>query len=147
VRKKLRFVKVWAWPKDIEALISANIRPLSLHVCSGHSKLGDVKLDLYEGADVKGDMFHLPFRDKIFNTVICDPPWKLPIHLRPKLLFELRDKVRPKGILILNAPFVPPIPKMKRVRTYLIQRSTWRNLRVVSIYRRLKEAKKVPLAL
>jgi len=137
--KRLRFVKAWKWPKDIEALIAMHNEPLSLHVCSGSSKIGDIRLDLYELADIRGDMFHLPFRDSIFSTVICDPPWKLPIHLRPKLLFELRDKVGIGGKLILNAPFVPPIPKMKKIRTYLIQRSTWRNLRVVTIYERIGE--------
>lgn len=50
-------------------------RPL-LHACSGgQTFIGDVTLDAYTWADVRGDVRRLPFRDDAFAAAFMDPPW------------------------------------------------------------------------
>jgi len=128
----MRFRKAMIWPKAVEQFISMKSYGLILHVCSGSSNLGHVKVDLYKKADVRADAFHLPFR-RVFDTVICDPPWRLPIHLRPKLLYELRDTTKDR--LIINAPFAPTITNMNRKEIWLgFSSSIWRDVRLVTIY-------------
>jgi hypothetical protein len=63
---------------------------LTVNLCCGYDITGDVLMDvdfkvlkgnrdsvlLREFKDyVCGDLFHLPFREKVFDTVICDPPF------------------------------------------------------------------------
>jgi hypothetical protein len=36
------------WPEAVEDAIKAFLIPVSLHVCSGHSQLGDIRLDIDE---------------------------------------------------------------------------------------------------
>jgi len=79
----------------------------TLHVCCGESKLGDVRIDLEKQADVKASMYHLPVKRACFDTVVCDPPWELPYHLRGKVLRELRDCLKPGGRLIFNCFWFP----------------------------------------
>ncbi len=106
---KYRFQKSWAWPREIERKIGSLIEGFSLHVCSGESELGDVRLDLNKVADIKATMFHLPFQRETFETVICDPPWHLPYHKRHLLLYELRDVLKPNGRLIFNCVWFPKV--------------------------------------
>lgn len=85
------------------------MKGFSLHICSGSSQIGDIKLDLSMIADIKGDMLHLPIKENSFDTIICDPPWNLPYHLRGKLLYQIRDILKIRGRLIFNAPFFPKV--------------------------------------
>lgn len=70
------FKPLWVWSEPEEELIRSKMIGRTLNLCSGSSDLGDVKVDLYVESDVQADMFRLPFRDKCFDTVIFDPPWK-----------------------------------------------------------------------
>ena len=88
------FDERWAWTgtelRKVLKLLSTCEIPV-LHVCSGCSLVGDVRLDRvivgtnaaiktampeYRGkANCLGSMLDLPFKDSSFNTVICDPPY------------------------------------------------------------------------
>jgi len=72
-----QFCNNWRWTRKQEFLFSKYLVGFTLHVCCGRSLLGDVRLDLNEKADIKACAFHLPFRDKTFDTVLADPPWNL----------------------------------------------------------------------
>ena len=64
------------WPEDVEKFIEEQIVGTSLHVCCGKSKIGDVRVDLFEAdADVKCDANRLPFGTDSFDTVFIDPPY------------------------------------------------------------------------
>ncbi|MEM2257817.1 MAG: hypothetical protein QXU87_04005 [Candidatus Caldarchaeum sp.] len=56
---------------------------------------------------MRADIFHLPFRDDVFNTVLMDPPWNMPYNLRPRVVFEAKRVLREGGRLIFNAPWWP----------------------------------------
>ena len=75
------------------------------------SVLGDVKLDIMpQSKDViKGDVRHLPFKPNTFDTVLCDPPWHMPYHLRWKLLYEIRDVTNWDGHILFNSLWLPGI--------------------------------------
>src|SRR5438876_11082516 len=69
-------VKKVLWPEEVEALVDSLLIPNSLHVCCGKSQIGTIRLDRYEdNVSVKADADHLPFRDKSFASVLCDPPY------------------------------------------------------------------------
>ena len=110
-KKPLLFKANWHWPKRVEEIIKKKIKGYSLHVCCGVSRLGDVKIDLLpQSKDViKGDVRNLPFRPNTFDTVLCDPPWHMPYHLRWKLLFEIRDVCKWGGHIIFNSLWLPGI--------------------------------------
>ena len=104
---RYKFRKAWSWPHDVEGKIKELCEGRTLHVCSGESSIGDVRIDLHEKADVKASMFNLPVRPESFDTVLCDPPWELPYHMRGRLLRELRDTLKPGGRMIFNCFWFP----------------------------------------
>jgi len=65
------------WPSQVELFIGSILEPPTLHICCGMSKLGDVRLDIdpIHRPNVLSDAAFIPFGDKSFNTVLCDPPY------------------------------------------------------------------------
>ncbi len=70
------------WTNDIEALIKSKIEGYTLHLCSGRSFIGDVKIDLivwnknrlsFDKCNVLADANMTPLKDNSFNTVVLDP--------------------------------------------------------------------------
>lgn len=107
-----KFQRVWAFPSGVITFIKQHAKGHTLHACCGESEFGDVKIDKYvERADIINmDIIqkHLPKNyHNLFDTVICDPPWNLPYHLRPRLHYNLRDALKTGGKLIFNALWVP----------------------------------------
>lgn len=87
------------WPKEVEDFIGTKLIGKTLHVCCGHSYLGDVRLDLYErDIDVRGDMSRLPFLDKSFNTVLIDPPYNSKFQVMHDMLNEIHRLARTRII-------------------------------------------------
>ena len=77
-----KFIKAWGWPAEVEQFIAEMCVGYVIHVCSGSSKMGDLRIDKYMSADKAGDMLALPIDSESADTVICDPPWGVPRHLR-----------------------------------------------------------------
>ncbi len=85
-------VKKLLWPKAVEDLLSFLLIPRSLHVCCGKSRLGDVRLDLYEkDADIRCDAANMrdAVADDAFESVLCDPPYNGKFQWNHNLLSEL----------------------------------------------------------
>jgi hypothetical protein len=79
------------WPEEVEKVIADDLL-LSpcLHVCCGKSLLGDVRLDAFEpDVDIRADGARLPFRDRAFASVLCDPPYNGRMQWNHDLLKEL----------------------------------------------------------
>lgn len=110
---KHTFLEGWRWGKDttdwfVQETSRLDLERPVLHVCSGSSKLGDVRVDVvHDAANLKADMFHLPFGDASFPVVICDPPYELNLQDRCKLAKELARVCRPGGRLLWKAPWLP----------------------------------------
>lgn len=110
---KRKFIKAWAWPGEVKAFLKEHCSGFTVHICNGSSHLGDLTIDKYMPADIIGDMFNLPLQTGVADTIICDPPWGIPRHVRPKLLFELRRVLKLGGCLLFNAPWMPRVPGLQ----------------------------------
>jgi len=110
---RYKFITAWKWPGEVEAFIRTRVQGFCIHVCGGSSSLGDVTIDHYMPATITGDMYALPVRTGIADTVICDPPWGIPRHKRHVLLFELRRILKPGGTLIWNCKWLPRVPGLE----------------------------------
>lgn len=79
-----------------------------LQVCCGGSRVGDVRIDHdwnAHTANVLGDALNLPFLDRSFDTVACDPPYEL---LYPNRVHLQRELVRvARRLVIFKAPWIP----------------------------------------
>jgi len=122
-----KFRKKWSFRSNLrpserwkKALLIRNMDFLStmtkgftLNVCCGMDVSGDVLMDvdfetlkknrsstLMKKDYVCADMFNLPFRDNVFDTVICDPPFEYYTHM--KWVIPLANLARYR--LILSAP-------------------------------------------
>lgn len=92
----------WNHPRSVDKwLKKISIEP-TLNVCSGKSDVGDVKIDVMRELKptIVADMHNLPFADKTFNTVICDPPFDYYGSL--KWLHELRRLAFRRVIIASN---------------------------------------------
>jgi hypothetical protein len=102
------------WPKDVEALIESKFIGYTLHVCCGKSKIGDVRLDLYEqDIDVRANMDRLPFANKSFDTVCIDPPYNSKLQIMHDMLSEL-CRISRKRILLQH--WFSPVDKIGQYR-------------------------------
>jgi hypothetical protein len=117
---KYKFKKAWKWPPRVESWITSRLKGFSLHVCCGSSTIGDVRVDLHqETATIKGDMYHLPFKREVFDSILCDPPWNMPYHKRHLLTYELRDSLKPGGTLLYNALWYPKNKALRIIDVYI----------------------------
>lgn len=108
-----RFIKVWHWPAEVEDFLVARAEGFTIHVCNGSSGIGSLTIDKFMPASLIGDMYALPIKTGVADTVICDPPWGIPRHKRHQLLFELRRILKLGGCLLFNAPWLPHVPGLK----------------------------------
>jgi hypothetical protein len=87
------------WPKHVEAWISERLIGRTLHICCGKSRLGDVRLDLFEpDVDIIADMTRVPVADNSFDTVLIDPPYNARFQVNHDMLNELHRIARQRVI-------------------------------------------------
>ena len=118
------FREAWIWSEREEWLYKQLCEGFTLHLCCGTSRLGDIRCDLIFPADVKGDMYQLPFRDEAFTTLICDPPWHGPKNWSKWMQFvhEICRVTRHRIILVLgNLIFLLPKP-WRLVHVYILKK-------------------------
>jgi len=102
------------WPKDVEKFLETQLVGFTLHVCCGKSKLGDVRLDLYEhDVDIIGNMQRLPFSTESFDTVLIDPPYNSKFQIMHDMLSEL-CRVSKKRIIFQH--WFSPVDKVGNYR-------------------------------
>jgi phospholipid N-methyltransferase len=150
-RVSLKYKKIWQFPQDTHDFIKPMIKGKSLHVCCGNSLLCDIRVDIekQEIQDSKdgfilGDMFDLVnvlekqgIEKYSFDVVLCDPVWNLGYHVRHKLIYNLRDFVKPGGILIFNCLWFPKIKTMKLENMWVgLNDMAWRNVSLIGIYKK-----------
>lgn len=105
----IKFRKAWKFKgrtaELLREILATAPRPI-VHVCCGSSSLGDVLVDIdHANADVKGDARQLPFRD--VGTVLMDPPYQMPLDERARFVAGCLATIRPGGLFILHAPWMP----------------------------------------
>lgn len=118
----------WVWTDEETKFYNERLEGLSLHVCSGVSDVGDIRLDqrIYDdtppGNFIIGDYRHLPIRGRSFDSVICDPEWGKRERLDKGIigwLSELRRVAKRKVIIVLNTIF--RIPGLELVECWAVR--------------------------
>lgn len=140
--KHVYTVKKVLWPEAVEAHLATLLIPRSLHVCCGKSRLGDVRVDLFEdSADIKADATALPFPDESFESVLCDPPYNGKFQWNHDMLKEL-SRVASRRIIFQHW-FIPADPdglwkkwhKFQLSEVYLWQpRTYFGRAQVISVF-------------
>jgi hypothetical protein len=78
------------WPKEVEEFLDTQLIGLTLHICCGKSKLGDIRLDLFEeDVDIIADAARLPIGNNLVDTVLIDPPYNGKFQWNHDMLSEL----------------------------------------------------------
>lgn len=75
------FRKAWLWSKQEERLYAKLCIGKVLHLFSGYSLLGEIRVDIDSPAathHIDLSKGNLPFQDLEFDTIIGDPPWTGP---------------------------------------------------------------------
>jgi hypothetical protein len=121
------FKPAWVWNEKEERLYGRLIKGFTLHACSGYSDLGDIKLDIDPETQptIVADIHHLPFRDRVFDTLICDPPWKGPQSSMSfkDIVIEFVRVARRRIILILGTLYYH-IPKPFQLKAaYIVKKA------------------------
>jgi hypothetical protein len=112
---KYSFRAAWVWPDDVADWFRAQLTSITapvarpvVHVCCGASRIGDIRADLsHEGANMKADALHLPFRDESVRTIVTDPPYPWGPAERMRFGTELARIAAPDALLLWNAPWLP----------------------------------------
>lgn len=108
------------WPEQVEAVLADLLVSPSLHVCCGLSQLGDVRFDAdpNNSPHVLGDAARLPFKDRSFASVLCDPPYNGKMQWNHDLLSEL-SRVADRRIVFQHW-FMPISPNgnWKKLRAF-----------------------------
>ena len=72
---------VWSWNTDTDSILRKWIKGHTLNFPCGMSKLGNVRADKDErvNPDIKADLRapEAHFKPRQFDTLICDPPFKM----------------------------------------------------------------------
>jgi Double zinc ribbon/Methyltransferase domain len=133
---KTRLESSWVWNGSVADFVRRRIRGRSLNVCAGLSELGDVKVDLdpKDRKAIRGDVSNLPFPDNSFDTVICDPPWRIGYHQRWKPFFELVRVCKVGGRIIHNAYWLPDSALVRLVETAVRADSAFTNTSVIAVF-------------
>lgn len=99
--------KAILWPEPVQSVIRELLIPSSLHVCSGHCLLCDIRVDADSAVfpDVVCDAARLPFPDQSFNSVLCDPPYNGRFQWNHDVLSELSRVARKR--VIFQHWFIP----------------------------------------
>lgn len=139
MKKVAKWIKSWEWPQEITDEVESRLQPgLTLNICAGASRLGDVKIDLDpRSIDVqKGDMRNLQFDTGTFQNVIIDPPWKLGYYQRFKPFYEAVRVADINGLIFYNATWIPHAENTELMEVYVRRDSHWGNISVVSIFKK-----------
>ena len=101
----------WVFNLDLKLWFESRMEGEVLHLCCGKTRFNALNIDLDPNseADLLADMFHLPVRPESFDTVICDPPYKLAIHKRAQWVRTLLYPIKKKrgSRILLKTDFIP----------------------------------------
>ncbi len=139
------------WPEEVEAFLKTLFVGKTLHLCSGKSLLGDIRLDNDPSnkPDVVGDATKTPFKNASFGTVLCDPPYNGKFQWNHDLLVEIARVAKKR--IIFQHWFIPArgdggykkaFETWKLSSVYVWQpRTYFGRVQVISVFDRLGDQK------
>jgi len=146
-------VKRILWPQSVESVLRGHLIPTSLHVCSGHNLLGDIRVDSDRAVspDIVCDAARLPFADQSFNSVLCDRPYNGRFQWNHDMLFELSRLAHRR--IIFQHWFIPAdrhgrwkkLHKFQMTSVYAWQPKTYfERAQIITVFDALDEEIKQP---
>lgn len=109
-RTGIEWRPAWIWPDETEDLVADLVEDAPtpvLHVASGSSLVGDIRLDLHHpAADVHADATQLPLESNSVGTVIADPPFTIQDLMERQAWVSEMGRVA-RDLVILHAPWFP----------------------------------------
>lgn len=98
------------WSDSIQEFLPSLFVGRTLHVCCGHSLLGDVRIDMDKATypEVIADAARLPVYSDAFETVLADPPYNGKFQWNHDLLAELARVASQR--IIFQHWFIPANP-------------------------------------
>ncbi|GAI35399.1 unnamed protein product [marine sediment metagenome] len=139
---RLKYRKAWRFPEQVEDFIASHCKGYVVNVMCGNSTLGGLRIDAYtQNIDIRADAFHLPLKDAIADTVVCDPPWGMDILIKPAFIRELERIIKLGGILVFYAPWNPKSPGLPIEAVYVPewQLMTYHRISLIFIARKVKQ--------
>ena len=131
----------WEFPMDLKRWFSERAKGKTLHLCCGYTHFDfavNVDIDPEADLDIRADMFHLPFKPGAFDTIICDPPYRLAIDKRPfwvrTLLYAIRKKRGSR--ILLKTDFIPYFGESWELKELVIYQGAryWRPISLLLHY-------------
>lgn len=105
-------VKKRLWNDAIEDVLKGLFVGKTLHLCSGYSQLGDIRIDIDPrvNPDLILDIENMKGKvgDKTFDTVLCDPPYNGKMQWNHNLLSEIARIAKQR--IIFQHWFIPATP-------------------------------------
>ena len=136
------FKRAWIWSESEEKLYAKLCIGSTLHLCSGYSELGDVRLDVLEDSKptVVADVHYLPFRGFSFDTIIIDPPWHGPKNwMKWELMVKDMIRVARKRIIIILGNLMYILPKPFVLKEVYIIKKISPQIKHVYVWDRISE--------
>lgn len=119
-----RYRLAWRLPEIDKQFFDSLAVGAVLEICSGKSDYANsLKLDLFEKADIKADLFNVPIQPLSFDTILFDPPFTIyyDIRLRKKLnraILYYCLIARKRLVILGNNVRTIPCPKGFGVKLY-----------------------------
>ena len=114
-----------------------------MHVCSGLSSLGDLRIDFYvkTNANWIEDGRDLTLPSEFADTVVCDPPY-LDGYLDSveKIWFQCIRILKPGGRLIWYHVKIPWDDALELEDVYIRRNMTRKVLRLLSVHRKIQRS-------
>lgn len=139
-KKNTILQKCWIWGDSVKDFVSSYVKGYSLNVCAGKNPICDVNLDLdpQDRSIIKGDMRLLQFNAETFDTVVSDPPWKIPYYERFKPFFECVRVCKIGGRIIYNATWIPSSTDVELEDIFVRQDGNFTNASLICVFRKVK---------
>lgn len=141
------FREAWVWSDAEERLYAKLCIGKVLHLFSGKSLFGDVRVDLLHSEathQIDLSQGELPFPDLSFDTTIADPPWFGPQTWDKwmKLISEIVRVTRKRVIFVLgNLIYMLP-PPFQLTHVYVVKKIS-PQVKLVYVWDRLDDVLKI----
>ena len=143
LKPKIKF-NAFSWGLSFDKFVKRLIEGYTLHLCSGRSPVGHIRLDLiiwkknrpnFNKCNILGSADKIPFKDNSFDTVLIDPIYK---SFEPPFLNEIARVLKNSGLLIYYYPTIPNKNCFQLIKIYTYKNRGLNYLRILSLFRCIK---------
>ena len=143
----------WKWTNDIEDVVLREVNGVDgpvIHVCSGTSGIGDLRIDKWFSTvqrrripglpNVRADYTALPVRSGAAAAVICDPPYS-PLRngkYLPMVVHELVRITKLGGKIIWVCPWILCHQTLRLLRLHMRPMGKYPSYKIISVSEKIQ---------